>query len=76
MVTLDRLANVLGGYGIRLRLCSVPRSTQLRSVVIHGADQDPAEVGDVLLGIGARSVSEVVDWAMSARAVVALIRGG
>ncbi|WP_329414872.1 helix-turn-helix domain-containing protein [Nocardia vinacea] len=75
MVTLDRLANVLGGYGIRLRLCSVPRSTQLRSVVIHGADQDPAEVGDVLLGIGARSVSEVVDWAMSARAVVALIRG-
>ncbi|MEV4239184.1 PucR family transcriptional regulator [Nocardia sp. NPDC050408] len=76
MVTLDRLANVLGGYGIRLRLCSVPRSTQLRSVVIHGADQDPTEVGDVLLGIGARSVSEVVDWAVSARAVVALVRGG
>ncbi|MFE7799569.1 PucR family transcriptional regulator [Nocardia sp. NPDC057440] len=75
MVTLDRLANVLGSYGIRLRLCSVPRSTQLRSVVIHGADQDPTEVGDVLLGIGARSVSEVVDWAVSARAVVALIRG-
>ncbi|MFI6367938.1 PucR family transcriptional regulator [Nocardia sp. NPDC050630] len=76
MVTLDRLANVLGGYGIRLRLCSVPRSTPLRSVVIHGADQDTAEVGDVLLGIGARSVSEVVDWAESARAVVALIRAG
>ncbi|MEV0338945.1 helix-turn-helix domain-containing protein [Nocardia sp. NPDC050713] len=76
MVTLDRLANILGGYGVRLRLGSVPRSTPLRSVVIHGADEDTAEVGDVLLGIGARSVSEVVDWAVSARAVVALVRGG
>lgn len=75
MVTLDRLANVLGGYGIRLRLGSVPRSTPLRSVVIHGAEQDPTEVGDVLLGIGARSMLEVVEWAVSARAVVALIRG-
>ncbi|MBF6338746.1 helix-turn-helix domain-containing protein [Nocardia abscessus] len=76
MVTLDRLANVLSGYGIRVRLGSVPRSAPLRSVVIHGADPDPTEVGDVLLGIGARSVSEVVDWAVSARAVVALVRGG
>ncbi|MFE7742614.1 PucR family transcriptional regulator [Nocardia sp. NPDC057455] len=76
MVTLDRLANVLSGYGIRLRLGAVPRSVELRSVVIHGADQDPTEVGDVLLGIGARSVSEVVDWAVSARAVVALVREG
>ncbi|MFI2285372.1 PucR family transcriptional regulator [Nocardia beijingensis] len=76
MVTLDRLANVLSGYGIRLRLGSVPRSTRLRSVVIHGADQDPMEAGDVLLGIGARSVPEVVEWAVSAGAVVALFRGG
>ncbi|MFE7721440.1 PucR family transcriptional regulator [Nocardia rhizosphaerihabitans] len=76
MVTLDRLANVLGGYGVRLRLGSVPRSAPLRSVVIHGADEDPMEVGDVLLGIGARTVSEVVDWAVSARAVVALVREG
>lgn len=76
MVTLDRLANVLGGYGVRVRLGSVPRSAELRSVVIHGADQDPTEAGDVLLGIGARSVSEVVDWAVSARAVVALVRTG
>lgn len=76
MVTLDRLANILGGYGVRLRLDSVPRSTELRSVVIHGTDQGPVEVGDVLLGIGARSVSEVVGWAVSARAVVALVREG
>lgn len=76
MVTLDRLANILGGYGVRLRLDSVPRSTELRSVVIHGTDQGPVEVGDVLLGIGARSVSEAVGWAVSARAVVALVREG
>ena len=75
-MTLDRLANVLGGYGIRVRLGSVARSTPLHSVVIHDPEQDPTEAGDVLLGIGARSVSEVVDWAVSARAVVALIRGG
>ncbi|BDU06855.1 PucR family transcriptional regulator [Nocardia cyriacigeorgica] len=75
MVTLDRLANILGGYGVRLRLGSMPRSTELRSVVLHGGDQGPAEVGDVLLGVGARSVAEVVGWAVSARAVVALVRG-
>ena len=35
MITLDRLVNVLGDYGVRLRWSSVPRSTELRSVVIH-----------------------------------------
>jgi hypothetical protein len=34
VVTLDRLVNVLG-YGVRLRFCAVPRSTELRSVVMH-----------------------------------------
>ncbi|MBV7701585.1 helix-turn-helix domain-containing protein [Nocardia nova] len=76
MVTLDRLADVLSGYGVRMRLGAVARSIPLRSVVIHGPVTDPTESGDVLLGIGARSISEVVDWAVSARAVVALIRGG
>jgi hypothetical protein len=37
MVTLDRLVNVLGDYGIRLRWCPIPRSTELRSVSIHDA---------------------------------------
>ncbi|HEY5856265.1 MAG TPA: helix-turn-helix domain-containing protein [Aldersonia sp.] len=75
MVTLDRLANVLGTYGVRLRLCSVPRSAELRSVVVHAAAQGRTETGDVLLGIGARSIQEAVEWARSARAVVALVRG-
>ncbi|WP_146097779.1 hypothetical protein [Nocardia nova] len=54
-MTLDRLADVLSGYGVRMRLGAVARSIPLRSVVIHGPVTDPTEVGDVLLGIGARS---------------------
>ena len=76
MVTLDRLVNVLGSYGVRLRFCPIPRSTELRSVILHEATDDRTVVGDVLLGIGARTVKEAVRWAASARAVVVLIRGG
>ncbi|OBB88196.1 PucR family transcriptional regulator [Mycobacterium colombiense] len=76
MITLDRLVNVLGGYGVGLRWSSVPRSTELRSVVIHEAAPDHVVVGDVLLAIGAASVSEAMQWAASARAVVVLVRGG
>ncbi|MGH3523068.1 MAG: PucR family transcriptional regulator, partial [Mycobacterium sp.] len=76
MITLDRLVNVLGSYGVRLRWSSVPRSTELRSVVIHEAAADRPVVGDVLLAIGAGSLREAVQWAASARAVVVLIRGG
>ena len=76
MVTLDRLVNVLGSYGVRLRFCPIPRSTELRSVVMHELTEDRTVVGDVLLGIGARSVREAVRWAAAARAVVVLIRGG
>ncbi|WP_166906917.1 CdaR family transcriptional regulator [Mycobacterium sp. DL440] len=77
MVTLDRLINVLGGYGVRLHTpasgpCPAPRSTELRSVVMH----EPGQViGDVLLAVGAGSVSEAVQWAKAARAVVVLVRG-
>ena len=76
MVTLDRLVNVLGSYGVRLRFCPIPRSTELRSVVMHELTENRTVVGDVLLGIGARSVKEAVRWAASARAVVVLIREG
>ena len=76
MITLDRLVNVLGSYGVRLRWSSVPRSTELASVVIHEAAADRPVVGDVLLAIGAGSLGEAVRWAVSARAVVVLIRGG
>ncbi len=76
MITLDRLVNVLGSYGVRLRWSSVPRSTELASVVIHEAAADRPVVGDVLLAIGAGSLGEAVRWAVSAHAVVVLIRGG
>ena len=75
MVTLDRLLNVLGSYGVRLRFCPIPRSTEVRSVVMHEFTEGHTAVGDVLLGIGARSVKEAMDWATAARAVVVLIRG-
>ncbi|MGV0602089.1 PucR family transcriptional regulator, partial [Mycolicibacterium pulveris] len=76
MVTLDRLVNVLGSYGVRLRFCPVPRSTELSSVVMPEAVGGRTVVGDVLLAIGARSVKEAVRWAVSARAIVVLLRSG
>ena len=74
MITLDRLVNVLGSYGVRLRWSSVPRSTELRSVVIHETAAARPVVGDVLLAIGAGSLREAVQWAALARAVVVLMR--
>ncbi|MBS9534040.1 helix-turn-helix domain-containing protein [Mycobacterium sp. M1] len=71
MVTLDRLVNVLGGYGVRLRFCSAPRTTELASVALH---EDGVVVGDVLLAVGARSVKEAVRWAVAAKAVAVLVR--
>lgn len=76
MVTLDRLVNVLGSYGVRLRFCPVPRSTELGSVVVHEVAGDRPVTGDVLLAIGARSVAEALRWAAEARAAVVLVRGG
>lgn len=76
MVTLDRLVNVLGSYGVRLRFCPIPRSTELRSVILHELVENRTVVGDVLLGIGARSVKEAVRWAAAARAVVVLVHAG
>lgn len=77
MVTLDRLINVLGGYGVRLRAPApgsspAPRSTELRSVVMH---EPGSVIGDVLLAVGAGSVTEAVQWAKAARAAVVLVRG-
>lgn len=72
MITLDRLVNVLGGYGVRLVWSSAPRSTELRSVAIHEGDR--VVVGDVLLAVGADSLGDGIRWAASAHAVVLLTR--
>ncbi|AQA02324.1 PucR family transcriptional regulator [Mycobacterium sp. MS1601] len=71
MVTLDRLVNVLGGYGFSLRACAIERSTELRSVVLR---EDRDVVGDVLLGVGAHCLDDALDWARKARASVLLVR--
>jgi hypothetical protein len=76
MVRLDRLVNVLGGYGVRLCCCPVPRSAELRGVVLRDVTDDRPEVGDVLLAVGAGSVADAVREAVSARALVVLVRGG
>jgi len=76
MVRLDRLVNVLGGYGVRLCGCPVPRSAELRGVVVRDAADDRVVVGDVFLAVGAGSLGEAVRWAVDARATVVLVRGG
>ncbi|TDD51562.1 PucR family transcriptional regulator [Nonomuraea terrae] len=74
MITLDRLVNVLGGYGVRL--CGRPetRSVRLRSVAMPDPGDDRV-TGDVLLAVGACSVAEAVRWAVAARAAVVVVRG-
>lgn len=74
MVRLDRLVNVLGGYGLRLLRCPVPRSIELRSVVLHEQMDGRTVVGDVLLAIDAASATEAVRWANAAHAAVVLVR--
>ncbi|MEU6415537.1 helix-turn-helix domain-containing protein [Microbispora sp. NPDC046933] len=75
MITLDRLVNVLGAYGVRL--CGRPerRAARLRSVAIPDAT-DGRVNGDVLMAVGAGSVTEAVRWAVAAQATVVLVRAG
>lgn len=75
MITLDRLINVLGGYGVRWQGGSADRQTELRSVVLPEAVDGRTVAGDVLLAVGATSVDEALRWARSARAAVVLTRG-
>ncbi|WP_214107997.1 PucR family transcriptional regulator [Acrocarpospora catenulata] len=73
MITLDRLVNVLGGYGVRLCGQAVPRSAWLHSVAIpESADRHVA--GDVLLAVGTSSLAEAVRWAAAAKATAVLVR--
>ncbi|SDF39311.1 DNA-binding transcriptional regulator, PucR family [Lentzea fradiae] len=76
MVRLDRLVNVLGGYGVRLCCCPVPRSAELRGVVLRDATDDRPEAGDVYLAVGLGSVVDAVRAAVAARAFAVVVRGG
>ncbi|KGI69619.1 helix-turn-helix domain-containing protein [Mycolicibacterium rufum] len=74
MITLDRLINVLGGYGARWQAGTADRSTELRSVVLPEVVDGHPMPGDVLLAVGASTQAEALDWASSAGAVVVLTR--
>lgn len=74
MITLDRLTNVLGGYGVRLHHCGVARTSELRSVVIPETVEGRVIAGDVLLAIGACTADEALAWAREAHAIVTLVR--
>ncbi|WP_219508497.1 PucR family transcriptional regulator [Nonomuraea ceibae] len=76
MLKLDRLVNVLGGYGARLRLAPASRGVELRSVVVHDPADDRPAGGDVYLAVGVESTAEAIRLARAARAVVVLVREG
>ncbi len=52
MIRLDRLINVLGGYGARLWSAPRARQTELRSVAVHDPDEPVTGTEEVLLAVG------------------------
>lgn len=75
MITLDRLAGVLGGYGATL--CSIPagRDVELHSVTVHDSTNTQPGTGDVYLAVGLNCAVEAVEAAIAARARALLLRG-
>ncbi|MEV0590021.1 PucR family transcriptional regulator [Nonomuraea cavernae] len=76
MLKLDRLVNVLGGYGARLWSAPASRDVALRSVVVHDPTDPRAATGDVFLAVGVESAAEAVRLSRAARATVVLVREG
>ncbi|OQO93928.1 PucR family transcriptional regulator [Saccharomonospora piscinae] len=73
MVTLDRLINVLSGYGVR-PLASVPsREAALHSVVVHDPAAPESATGDAVLAVGERDLVRAVELAVAAQAVAVLV---
>ncbi|MEV4378530.1 helix-turn-helix domain-containing protein [Streptosporangium sp. NPDC049644] len=75
MLKLDRLVNVLGGYGARLCCAPASRDVELRSVVVHDPTDTRPATGDVFLAVGVESASDAVRLARAARAVTVLVHG-
>ncbi|MEV4187866.1 PucR family transcriptional regulator, partial [Streptosporangium canum] len=65
MLRLDRLVNVLGGYGARLCCAPASREVELRSVVVHDPTDPRPATGDVFLSVGVDSAAEAVRLARS-----------
>lgn len=73
MVRLDRLINVLGASGARLRCAPRGRRTELRGVALHDPDGVAAGADDVLLAIGV-DVSGGAELLESTQAAVVVLR--
>ncbi|MFD6949641.1 PucR family transcriptional regulator [Nocardiopsis sp. TSRI0078] len=74
MIHLDRLVNVLGGYGARLAGPESLRRRELRSVAMHDPTDDTLLLGDAFLAVGVDSAAEAVRLAERARATVVIVR--
>ncbi|MFD3685251.1 PucR family transcriptional regulator [Nocardiopsis sp. NPDC058631] len=74
MINLDRLVNVLGGYGARLVGAEGLRRRELRSVAMHDPTDDTPPLGDAFLAVGVDSAAEAVHLAEQARATAVLLR--
>lgn len=75
MITLDRLVNVLGGYGAQLCCCPRSRDVALRSVALHDPAESRPSTGDVFLAVGLTSPVRAVRLAAQAHATCVLLRG-
>ncbi|MET9067745.1 PucR family transcriptional regulator [Streptosporangium sandarakinum] len=75
MLRLDRLVNVLGGYGARLCCAPASRAVELRSVAVHDPTDPHPATGDVFLSVGVDSAADAVRLARAARAAAVLVRG-
>lgn len=75
MLKLDRLVNVLGGYGARLCCAPASRDVELRSVVVHDPTDPRPATGEVFLAVGVESASGAVRLARAAGAVAVLVHG-
>lgn len=76
MITLDRLANVLGSYGGTLRCLPHGRDVELRDVAVHDPADPQGSCGDVLLAVGVDDPLEALRFAAHARAEAVAIRTG
>lgn len=74
MVRLDRLINVLGGYGVRIAGHHEGRDAQLHSVAMHDPAGDDPVLGDALLAIGIPDAARALEVGRAAQARAVLIR--
>ncbi|TCP47816.1 DNA-binding PucR family transcriptional regulator [Tamaricihabitans halophyticus] len=74
MVKLDRLINILGGYGARLIGAASARDIEVRSVSMHDPTAPAPAIADAFLAVGVSELSHAVALAARAQSVVVLVR--